>query len=180
MQDEHPALPDNLSEDMQGFLLECFRKDPQRRPGARALLRHAWLRQQSATLRSAWSSTVKARGGRTDAHASVTDVVERILRVGRMHRLIHASALMPCHIITPGAQACVAHALWRFSWTADRCTLQQGEGCFASPAHSCRCTARRSRLLSWRLMTHHLHMTLKCREHNLPSAREAQIQQAHL
>ncbi|CAK0734185.1 hypothetical protein CVIRNUC_000395 [Coccomyxa viridis] len=80
VQDEHPALPDNLSEDMQGFLLECFRKDPQRRPGARALLRHAWLRQQSATLRSAWSSTVKARGGRTDAHASVTDVVERILR----------------------------------------------------------------------------------------------------
>ena len=96
VQDEHPALPDNLSEDMQGFLLECFQKDPQLRPGARALLRHAWLRQQSATLRSAWSNTVKARGGRTDAHASVTDVVERILRVGRMRRLNHASAL-PYH-----------------------------------------------------------------------------------
>ena len=98
MQDEHPALPDNLSEDMQGFLLECFQKDPQRRPGARALLRHAWLRQQSATLRSAWSNTVKARGGRTDAHASVTDVVERILRVGRMHRLNYGSALTPTAI----------------------------------------------------------------------------------
>ena len=84
MQDEHPALPDNLSEDMQGFLLECFQKDPQRRPGARAMLRKDWQRQKSATLRSAWSTTVKARGGRTDAHASVTDVVERILRVGRM------------------------------------------------------------------------------------------------
>ena len=128
MQDEHPALPENLSEDMQGFLLECFQKDPQRRPGARALLRHAWLRQQSATLRSAWSNTVKARGGRTDAHASVTDVVERILRVWGMRRLNHASALTPCHIIMLGAQACVAHALWYFSWTADRCTFPQGEG----------------------------------------------------
>ena len=107
MQDEHPALPDNLSEDMQGFLLECFQKDPQRRPGARALLRHAWLRQQSATLRSAWSNTVKARGGRTDAHASVTDVVERILRVGRM-QLNHKSVLMPGQIITFGTQACGA------------------------------------------------------------------------
>lgn len=81
-QDEHPLLPENISGDMQAFLLECFRKDPQARPGARQLLRHAWLRQQRATLRSAWSNTVKARGdGRTDAHASVTDVVERILRV---------------------------------------------------------------------------------------------------
>ncbi len=82
LQDEHPALPENVTEDMQGFLLECFQKDPQRRPGAKALLRHAWLRQQRATLRSTWSNTVKARGGRTDAHASVTNVVERILQVG--------------------------------------------------------------------------------------------------
>ena len=81
MQDEHPALPDNVTEDMQGFLLECFQKDPQWRPGARALLRHAWLRQQRATLRSTWSNTVKAHGGRADAHASVTNVVERILQV---------------------------------------------------------------------------------------------------
>lgn len=80
-QDEHPALPESVTENLQGFLLECFRKDPQRRPGARALLRHAWLRQQRATLRSTWSNTVKARGGRTDAHASVTNVVERILQV---------------------------------------------------------------------------------------------------
>jgi len=81
VQDEHPALPENVTEDMQGFLLECFQKDPQKRPDARALLRHAWLRQQRATLRSTWSNTVKARGERTDAHASVTNVVERILQV---------------------------------------------------------------------------------------------------
>lgn len=86
LQDEHPALPENVSGDMQGFLLQCFQKDPQKRPGARALLRHAWLRQQAATLRSTWSHTVKARGGRTDAHASVTNVVERILQVALTFR----------------------------------------------------------------------------------------------
>ena len=41
---------------------------------------------------STWSHTVKARGGRTDAHASVTNVVERILQVAlnfRLHSMPH-------------------------------------------------------------------------------------------
>lgn len=82
-QDEHPSLPESISGEMQDFLLACFQKDPQRRPAAAALLRHAWLRHQRATLRASWSRTagLKARGGRTDAHVSVTSVVERILQV---------------------------------------------------------------------------------------------------
>lgn len=82
-QDEHPTLPDSISMDMADFLLACFQKDPQARPDARALLGHAWLRSQRATLRASWSKTVgaRARGQRTDAHASVSSVVERILRV---------------------------------------------------------------------------------------------------
>ncbi|CAL8466918.1 g6454 [Coccomyxa elongata] len=82
VQDEHPTLPDSISIDMADFLLACFQKDPQARPDARALLGHAWLRSQRATLRASWSKTVgaRARGHRTDAHASVSSVVERILR----------------------------------------------------------------------------------------------------
>lgn len=82
VQDEHPSLPDSISLDMADFLLACFQKDPQRRPDACALLGHAWLRAQRATLRASWSRTVAARARpRTDAHASVSSVVERILRV---------------------------------------------------------------------------------------------------
>lgn len=81
-QDEHPSLPDSISLDLADFLLACFQKDPQRRPDARALLGHAWLGSQRATLRASWSRTAAARARpRTDAHASVSSVVERILRV---------------------------------------------------------------------------------------------------
>ena len=68
---------------MRDFLLACFQKDPQRRPGAAALLRHRWVRHHRATLRASWSRTagLKARGGRTDAHVCVSAVVERILQV---------------------------------------------------------------------------------------------------
>ncbi|KAK9823005.1 hypothetical protein WJX81_005420 [Elliptochloris bilobata] len=83
VQDEHPSLPEAISADMQDFLLACFQKDPQRRPGAAALLRHRWVRHHRATLRASWSRTagLKARGGRTDAHVCVSAVVERILQV---------------------------------------------------------------------------------------------------
>ncbi|EIE26601.1 kinase-like protein [Coccomyxa subellipsoidea C-169] len=74
--DEHPSLPDSISLDLADFLLACFQKDPQRRPDARALLGHAWLGSQRATLRASWSRTAAARARpRTDAHASVSSVV---------------------------------------------------------------------------------------------------------
>lgn len=83
MQDEHPVLPESISMELADFLLVCFQKDPQRRPDARALLGHPWLRAQRATLRASWSRTAgaRARSRATDAHASVSSVVERILRV---------------------------------------------------------------------------------------------------
>jgi serine/threonine protein kinase len=82
-QDDHPVLPDSISMDMQDFLLLCFQKDPQRRPGAKSLLGHSWLRRQRSTLRASWSKTagLRARAGRSDAYISVTSVVERILQV---------------------------------------------------------------------------------------------------
>ena len=81
-QDEHPSLPEAISADMADFLLACFQKDPVRRPGAAALLRHRWVRHHRASLRASWSRTagLKARGGRSDAHVCVSAVVERILQ----------------------------------------------------------------------------------------------------
>jgi Protein kinase domain/PH domain len=45
VENEHPPLPAdrNLSEEAEEFLLSCFVRDPTRRPGAQALLAHAWL-----------------------------------------------------------------------------------------------------------------------------------------
>jgi hypothetical protein len=68
---------------MADFLLSCFHKNPQRRPEAAALLNHRWILNHRRTLRASWTRTqgLKARSGRTDAHASVATVVERILQV---------------------------------------------------------------------------------------------------
>ncbi|KAL3139702.1 hypothetical protein ABBQ38_004012 [Trebouxia sp. C0009 RCD-2024] len=81
VQDEHPPLPEDISPGMHNMLLQCFNKDPQKRPDARTLLRHPWIQHNRQTLRSSWSRTqgLKARGIRTDAHVSVNSVVERML-----------------------------------------------------------------------------------------------------
>ncbi|DBA67330.1 TPA: hypothetical protein ACH3X2_001627 [Trebouxia sp. C0005] len=81
VQDEHPPLPEDISPGMHNMLLQCFNKDPQKRPDARTLLRHPWIQHNRQTLRSSWSRTqgLKARGARTDAHVSVNSVVERML-----------------------------------------------------------------------------------------------------
>lgn len=112
LQDEHPSLPEAISGDMQDFLLACFQKDPTRRPGAAALLRHRWVRHHRATLRASWSRTagLKARGGRTDAHVCVSAVVERILQA-RARR--HAQGFRVCGADVGGCSAagCRAQAV---------------------------------------------------------------------
>lgn len=57
VQDEHPPLPEDISPGMHNLLLQCFNKDPQKRPDARTLLRHPWIQHNRQTLRSSWSRT---------------------------------------------------------------------------------------------------------------------------
>eukprot|EP00324_Dicrateria_rotunda_P002262 CAMPEP_0206160778 /NCGR_PEP_ID=MMETSP1474-20131121/7084_1 /ASSEMBLY_ACC=CAM_ASM_001110 /TAXON_ID=97495 /ORGANISM="Imantonia sp., Strain RCC918" /LENGTH=326 /DNA_ID=CAMNT_0053562319 /DNA_START=501 /DNA_END=1478 /DNA_ORIENTATION=+ len=40
--DEHPPLPEDITKDLQDFLLCCFRRDVDARPSADELLEHAW------------------------------------------------------------------------------------------------------------------------------------------
>ncbi len=42
--DEHPPLPENISENLVDFLKKCFNKDPTKRPTARELLNHPWIK----------------------------------------------------------------------------------------------------------------------------------------
>ncbi len=44
--DDHPPLPDGISNDCRDFLLLCFEKDPMHRIDAARLLRHRWIRSQ--------------------------------------------------------------------------------------------------------------------------------------
>ncbi|KAL6047137.1 Four and a half LIM domains protein 1-like [Balamuthia mandrillaris] len=39
----HPPLPDELSDNLRDFLLECFIRDVKKRPGPRELLKHPWI-----------------------------------------------------------------------------------------------------------------------------------------
>jgi serine/threonine protein kinase len=41
--DEHPPLPEGISETLYDFFKKCFVKDPEKRSTARELLRHPWI-----------------------------------------------------------------------------------------------------------------------------------------
>jgi len=43
IQDDHPTLPENISELLKHFLLLCFIKNPINRPTAKDLLNHPWI-----------------------------------------------------------------------------------------------------------------------------------------
>ncbi|KAJ2078885.1 Protein kinase of the Mitotic Exit Network [Coemansia sp. RSA 988] len=45
VEDEHPPIPEGISEELKEFLLQCFRKDPHERPTALDLMSHPWTRQ---------------------------------------------------------------------------------------------------------------------------------------
>ncbi|KAI7876909.1 kinase-like protein, partial [Lichtheimia hyalospora FSU 10163] len=43
VEDEHPPIPDGISESLLDLLLACFRKDPLERPTAEELMCHPWV-----------------------------------------------------------------------------------------------------------------------------------------
>ena len=43
--DSHPPVPDNISRQLNDFLLLCFKKDTAQRPNALRLKTHPWLTQ---------------------------------------------------------------------------------------------------------------------------------------
>ncbi|KAJ2398286.1 Protein kinase of the Mitotic Exit Network [Coemansia sp. RSA 2603] len=45
VEDEHPPIPEGISEELKDFLLQCFRKDPKDRPTASELMAHSWTAQ---------------------------------------------------------------------------------------------------------------------------------------
>ncbi|KAG0567805.1 hypothetical protein KC19_7G162400 [Ceratodon purpureus] len=45
VQDDHPPLPEHISEVITDFLRQCFQKDAKRRPDAKTLLNHVWIRK---------------------------------------------------------------------------------------------------------------------------------------
>jgi serine/threonine protein kinase len=42
VQDEHPPLPEGISEDMKDFLMRCFKRDTKERATAAQLSAHPW------------------------------------------------------------------------------------------------------------------------------------------
>ena len=43
VEDDHPPLPATISDNLKDFLLQCFRKDADKRPTATELLNHPWI-----------------------------------------------------------------------------------------------------------------------------------------
>ncbi|XP_024396250.1 MAP3K epsilon protein kinase 1 isoform X2 [Physcomitrium patens] len=52
VQDDHPPLPEHVSEVIIDFLRQCFQKDAKRRPDAQTLLGHAWIRKSRREKRN--------------------------------------------------------------------------------------------------------------------------------
>lgn len=55
--EDHPPLPDDISTELEDFLLGCFERTPAKRPTASALLDHPWILKFSKRDRSAPSPT---------------------------------------------------------------------------------------------------------------------------
>ena len=45
---EHPPFPDSISPELSDFLRRCFERDPEKRPSAVELLKHAWMANSRA------------------------------------------------------------------------------------------------------------------------------------
>ncbi|KAJ2562841.1 Protein kinase of the Mitotic Exit Network [Coemansia sp. RSA 1813] len=45
VEDDHPPIPEGISEELKDFLLQCFKKDPNARPAATELMSHSWMMQ---------------------------------------------------------------------------------------------------------------------------------------
>lgn len=77
--DMRPPLPDSLSPELRDFLLQCFHKDPAKRPDAKMLQQHEWLGASRRTLRASWQDTLRGRRP-TPAMEPVSAVVDATLR----------------------------------------------------------------------------------------------------
>ncbi|KAJ2822776.1 Protein kinase of the Mitotic Exit Network, partial [Coemansia sp. 'formosensis'] len=45
VEDDHPPIPEGISEELKDFLLRCFQKEPANRPTAAELMSHSWTMQ---------------------------------------------------------------------------------------------------------------------------------------
>ncbi|KAJ2883371.1 Protein kinase of the Mitotic Exit Network [Coemansia aciculifera] len=45
VEDDHPPIPEGISEELKDFLLQCFQKEPANRPTAAELMSHSWTIQ---------------------------------------------------------------------------------------------------------------------------------------
>lgn len=59
VQDQRPPLPQGISDLLQDFLKQCFQKNPKRRPSAKDLLEHPWIRKVQNDLKRSWPRTKK-------------------------------------------------------------------------------------------------------------------------
>jgi len=45
VEDEVPPIPEGCSQLLRDFLIQCFNKDPAKRPSAELLCEHPWLKR---------------------------------------------------------------------------------------------------------------------------------------
>jgi serine/threonine protein kinase len=72
VEDDHPPLPNDISEELKGFLLLCFQKNPIQRPKAAELVNHPFF------LKHTSAKAIPRSDGQVDfsvntAHSGVSD-----------------------------------------------------------------------------------------------------------
>ena len=60
VQEDHPPLPDGVSEPLEDFMLLCFQRDPKLRSSATKLKKHKWVQQALKTSQADFHGAVKS------------------------------------------------------------------------------------------------------------------------
>jgi len=78
--EEHPPMPDDVSDELHAFLLQCFQKAPEDRPTAADLRHSAWIRKFTGEPETETKTVEKAAPAKAKAAAAAPPVPSRVER----------------------------------------------------------------------------------------------------
>ncbi|KAI9306784.1 kinase-like domain-containing protein [Cunninghamella echinulata] len=101
VEDDYPPLPDNISKEMQDFLLCCFQKNPNERPTAKELKEHPWLKlYPQANNNHQHSNSMRSIHSKMSIVPNSQDILPYSSTMDSIHQTSSIQPLQPLHIMS--------------------------------------------------------------------------------